>query len=70
MDFSIHRVPGTNMRDNCIDAYSEKKRESLTCALIAGCWHGEAGRRLIRSKVFYVSGYANQIRKAYLAFTD
>ena len=47
------------------------KREGgkdIESTLIAGCYHGETGRRLIRSKG-YVFGYGNQIWKAYLAFS-
>ena len=32
----------------------ERERKSLKCTLIAGCYHGETGRRLIRSKVLCV----------------
>lgn len=46
----------------------ERERESLKSTLIAGCYHGGTGRRLIRSKG-YVFGYGNQIWKAYLAFS-
>lgn len=41
------------MRNNSIQAYSlkkERERESLKSILIAGCYHGETGRRLIRSQ--------------------
>lgn len=32
------------------ESFSVKKREGSRCALIRGCWHGEAGGRLIRSR--------------------
>lgn len=30
-----------------------ENREGLTCVLIGGCWHGQAGGRLIRNKESY-----------------
>lgn len=38
------------------ESFSVKKREGSRCALFRGCWLGEAGGRLIRSRASHVIG--------------
>ena len=38
------------------ESFVVEEREAFQCALIGGCWLGEAGGRLTRSRTIYVIG--------------
>lgn len=40
---------------------SSEKREDQRCALIGGCWHGEAAVRLTRSRASSVVGLGSRV---------
>lgn len=42
------------------------KREGARCALITGCWHGEATSRLPRTKTLHVTGEGHMVSSGWL----